>query len=654
MNNRKTRHVRLVQMTSVVMTGLLLWSCTNGDKKGDVTISLFKGRGGPSRSSNVTAGGTVVPFSDQEAFNYLNQNCASCHSPDGAYKSNWEMPAKDKLSITSLEGVAGITRAYQALLNKYNGNEGASPSAMPLGVDFAANAQAKKDAERMLKWFAERMPGVVQDAKSLYPVDEKSGISAVTTSEVKVSLNYKCKQLRNGASYLTKLTSSLFNRNPTQAELDLISGKAEMPLTAAERKELAARIKTDPASMTEFENVGLRNFAYKIADAAKIMTADIDAAANRVAIQNDLKQEFYQLLKKYYRTKSYRDILLLDKVMVTSRTAPLYTGCTAPTAPAVWAECTLPPDRGNFFGTVAYMRAKPSSFLENGNNYGRAGAMFVVASGEALLPQTNGPTGDTVKGLPECLTNSTKDARARVKPNAQAGVDEPLTGPFGSLTVPGFGNVCQGCHVRRGLAAGSKVYRSFGKFGEKITEATLDGACGTPSAANACPGAANNPYRDDMLEAIKNDKAYYDNGQQRFVVDGKVGKARDATADKTSPVTVEYLKSLLRETTDNPGTCIPVDSKTVKPVTSIKDMAEFVVGSESNVARGLARLLPKAIAGTAATNQEVIMEVSKASNEKVDVSELLGKPAGSEVKTGLLSEMIIAYLSTETFSCQEE
>ncbi len=76
----------------------------------------------------------------------------------------------------------------------------------------------------------------------------------------------------------------------------------------------------------------------------------------------------------------------------------------------------------------------------------------------------------------------------------------------------------------------------------------------------------------------------------------------------------------------------------MKEVNSIKEMAEFVVGGTGNVSRGLSRLIPKAVAATQVTNQEVIMAVNKASSES----------------NGMLEDMIIAYLTTETFACQEE
>jgi cytochrome c553 len=582
----------------------------------------------PADSSKVTA------FSDAEAFHFLTTTCGGCHGPDGSYKANWTLPAKENLSVLSLEGVQGITKAYQSMVNKYLGNESASPSAMPLGVDFAIDPEAKARMARLLKWFNERMVSIVKDADSLYPKDEKSGLSSIVSKDVSVSLNYQCKKLRTGASYLTRLTSALYNRNPTTLELELIKGKEEKQLTRDERFALASRIKTDPASMLEFEAKGLMNFANKVADAAKIAPAQIDQG-NAAAVQADLKSEFYQLLRRYYNEKSYRDILLLDKVMVTSRTAPLYSGCIFVVSGPQWQECALTPNRSNFFGTVGFLRARPTSFLENNNNYGRAGAMFVVASGEALLPQTNGPVGDLVNGLPECLTASSKDARARINTKAVEGVDEPLTGPFGTLTVPGFGNVCQGCHVRRGLAAGSKIYRPFGKFGELLSAATID-------AAAAAGVNANNPYRDDVRAATSADLANYDNGPMRFAVTAPAQKARSPKKgeglDKTSPITVSFLKELLAEANDGKGTCIPVDAKTIKPVSTIKDMAEFVVGAQSNVARGLARMIPKALAATQLVNQEIILEVNKAS-------------ASSQ---GMLADMMVAYLSTETFACQEE
>jgi hypothetical protein len=645
-NNRNNAAKTVFALSSVSLLTLVLatWGCSSKQNSSDEIIkSVISAQG-----SGVTGGSgnaQVKAFTDSEQADYLWRTCGGCHGPEGAYRSNWDMPAKDKLSATSLEGVAGITRAYQAIVNKYDGNEGASPSAMPIGVDFASNPKAKQEAARALRWFAERLPGVVQDAASLYPRDEKTGASLVTTSEVKVSFNYKCKEVRSGRAYLTKLTSSLFNRNPTDAEFALLGDEGDKPISKEKRTQLSSKIipkeGTPDPWISEFEEKGLRKFAQKIADAPNIRLADIDPAASRAQIRDDLRDEFYQLLRKHYKEKSYRDILLLDKVMVTSRTAPLYVGCThSGSTPDTYSECTMPPDRANYFGSVSYMRAKPQSFLENSNNYGRAGAMFIVASGEALLPQTSGPVGAEVSGLPECLTTSTKDARGRVNTTAQAGVDEPLNGPYGSLTIPGFGNVCQGCHVRRGLAAGSKVYRPFGKFGEKIDAAALDAACGTITNGR-CQFPAANPYSGDLRMATDADKRSYEAAHERFIKAAPAQKSRGAELDKTVPVTVDFLKQLLAETTDGKGTCIPVDSKTVKPVSSIKEMAEFVVGSEGNVARGLSRLIPKAIAGTQLTNQEVVMEVNKASNSSTPVK-------------GLLPHMIAAYLATETFACQEE
>ena len=624
------------------------WGCSSKQNSSDEIVKLpVSGIKNPG-AGNGSSDAVVQAFSDQEQFDYLWRTCGSCHGPEGLYRSNWDLPAKEKLSANTLEGVAGITRAYQSIVNKYNGNEGASPSAMPFGIDFAANPKAKQEAARSLRWFAERLPGTVQDAASLYPRDANSGASLVTTSEVSVSFNYRCKQVREGRAYLTKLTSSLFNRNPTDAELALLGNEADKPISKEKRLEFASRIipkeGTPDPWIAEFEEKGLRKFAQKIADAPKIAPADIDGAvaATRNQIQEDFRNEFYQLLKKYFKEKPYRDILLLDKVMVTARTAPLYEGCLfSGNAATPWSECTLTPDRANYFGSVSYMRAKPQSFLENSNNYGRAGAMFIVASGEALLPQTSGPVGVEVSALPECLSTSTKDARGRVNITAKAGIDEPLTGPFGSLTIPGFGNTCQGCHVRRGLAAGSKVYRSFGKFGEKITATTLDAACGTVNANGNCQFPAANPYSGDLRMAIAEDKRNYDAAHERFSKAAPAQKARNVDLDKNSPVTINFLKQLLSETNDGKGSCIPVDSKTVKTVASIKEMAEFVVGSEANVARGLARLIPKAIGGTQLTNQEVVMEVSKASSTSAPAK-------------GMLANMISAYLATETFACQEE
>ena len=95
-----------------------------------------------------------------------------------------------------------------------------------------------------------------------------------------------------------------------------------------DRKKIAAKLLSDPAWKAEFIEKGLKKFADKLSGAAQIEPMLPQLTAAQAA---DLKLELYQILKQNFETKTYKDILLSNKVMVSPNTASLY-GCQAPLA----------------------------------------------------------------------------------------------------------------------------------------------------------------------------------------------------------------------------------------------------------------------------------------------------------------------------------
>lgn len=176
-----------------------------------------------------------------------------------------------------------------------------------------------------------------------------------------------------------------------------------------------------------------------------------------------------------YDTYEYSQHFLGNTVMTTPRTAPLY-GC-APGAP--WQACELQAPRNGYFTTLGFLNAMPQTFLSPQNNYGRVQAMYLTIIREGM-PRSGAPGGAAPKP-PECI--DTTDTRML------AGTLFPGDGPGAQLEM---GSACQGCHLGRGLAAGSVLFRPFSTTGMVYDPAKL-GAAGTPDAL-AFVGATANPW----------------------------------------------------------------------------------------------------------------------------------------------------------------
>jgi ribosomal protein L30/L7E len=301
---------------------------------------------------------------------------------------------------------------------------------------------------------------------------------------------------------------------------------------------------------------------------------------------------------KYHKQKSYPELFMLDKVMVTQNTAPLYAEdrveCAAPAEG--WGECTLSPQRSNFFGTIGFLISKPSSVFSSNNNYGRGGDTFSTIFGEELMANTDGISGERPKPIPLCL-NKTKDKRWK-KDKADPG----KIAPWGAISVPFYGRVCQGCHLNRHLAAAAVVFRPFGKAGEIIRPEAIDDP--------------NGPYAADLKDDDK-----------LFVYHTETNETDHQKLTDFQPVNADYYKKLLTELEKPDVTCFPDPRDPQNP--------DKVVQANT---LGLNRIMPSVFLNSTKTNLEVITAVNKAFNEN----------------QGRLEPMMRAFFATETFGCSSK
>jgi hypothetical protein len=551
--------------------------------------------GGRDAATEAQASIASKALDDASALAFLKDNCTSCHGKGQDLHSTWPMPADDKLSAESLQNMQSIATAYQGLVNKLsNVPVGHRPSPMP-PPDL--DAEKTKLLEGLIYWFQLNMPAVVKEAEDTYGATEQFG------STLAVNLNYQCAKRSDARSYIYRLFNTALGRVPTEAELDthLPASERTEALTEERRRSLATLV-TEGELKDEFLSYGLRIFAKRVGGAGAIKSNPSFGLTEAAA--NDLKDEFYQLVRAYVEEKSYRDILLLDRVKVSSNTFAFYntpeTPCVDPGAGS-WGECTLSAKRGNFFGTLAFLRSTPSSFLASNNNYKRGGEIHAIMRGERLMAQTDGPPGAEPDPLPECMT--TRDNRVVLNK-----ADDPSAGtaPRGALAVPRQGSVCQGCHLQKYLAVASYVYRQFDENGLFLTEAQLN------------PADRENPYADMVKAATTPD-------------------LRNSDGVSETPVDVAYLQSLLGEQDTGHEECITDRSgkNTVKTVKNISDLVQYMMGDGKVLVHGLARYVPSALSNMSLTNQEIIAAMSR----------------GFDEGNGKLLPVFRAYFESETFSC---
>lgn len=538
----------------------------------------------------------AAALTDEQAVAFLQDNCAGCHGKGADLHSTWPMPDKENLNVETLQGMTTIASAYQSMLHKFvNASTDQRPSAMPPGT---MGGESRRKLEGMLYWFKLNMPAVVKEAENTY------GVSDRFRSTLSVNLNYQCDSRAAGRNYVFRLFNQALGRLPTPEELDKLIPAAERdaPVTEKRRSAIAEAV-TSGEFKEQFLEYGLRIFAQRVGGAGAIKPAE--AFGLNAAAANDLKEEFYQLLKKYVDELSYRDILLLGKVMVTKNTAPLYNEAAAACATPAdgWAECDLSERRSNFFGTLGFLNSTPSSFLASNNNYARGGEIHAILRGERLMAQTDGPAGDKPGPVPDCAPTQDRRVVLNDAANPEAGM-----APRGAMAVPAEGAVCQGCHLNKYLNVASYVFRPFDERGLVIPAGRIN--------VNA-----NNPYADMVRAATTAD----------------IKNLTDLESKTTAAVTPEYLQGLLAENEQNQEQCIAdrTATKVLMQIKNVGDLTGFMVGKGEVLIHGLARYIPSALSNLPLTNQEIITSMSR----------------GYSKSGGKLLPVFKAYFESETFSC---
>jgi hypothetical protein len=533
-------------------------------------ISRVTGGGG---GTSATAGGDPQ-YDDAHAVAWLQQECGNCHGTDpqtgkaALYYSAWPMPASG-VTRSSLEVDELTPVVYQTIRNAALDPQGAAPSPMPPGVPAATR---RAELRGMLDWFQRSVPFAVIDADARY--------GNADPALAKTLVQFTCKQPSTLRAFLGRLTLGAFDRPPTTDELGAFSEQElAAPVTQAQRDQAVARLDTD--WRIEFLQIGLHKLATAIGGAPGIKpNAEVD---NDVAA--DLKDELYQSFLAGYDTTAYGDYFTSNTVMASPNTAPLY-GCAVDQG---WQACQLTAPRAGFFTTLGFLNSRPSSFLMGNNNYGRVAALYFTLYGAQLLAATDGPTGDAIPKLPDCLEQT----------------DTRFFGgaPRGSAAVPESGKVCQSCHVSRHMAAGSILFRPFSTTGQIYSTDTF----GTPDGPDATffTGATTTSW------------TVQDVGATPVPVDGA------------------FLSNLLTA----PAKSCMVTGKPDDPyvtVSSVADLANQLLANKSSFARGFMRHAQRAFANLT----DITLEMG--------LKSLTSFQDGKQK----LPDLIKAYFASDSFACE--
>ncbi len=569
---------------------------------GDASTSNINGAAPPiSDGGTALVDGQIVNaagipiWDDSQAIGWLAAACANCHGIDDAgqqapYYSAWPMPKP--LTREWLETSDYTAAAYQTVLHRINAIAG-PPSPMP--VEAPKNKAEENNLKAAIDWFTRRVPFAVIDANRRY------GNKGDTITNV--IADFECKQRVTLRQFLTSVTLGVFDRYPTPPELNWFQpGELNAPVTRQQREHIVSWFAS--TWRDEFVRVGLRKFANVVGGAPQIakMTGIDDAQAAA------LREEFYQQLVAHYDQWSYADFFKSSTVMVNAQTAPLY-GCPPPAA-GMWATCNMTPPRKTFFTTRGYLVSKPSTFLVQNNNYGRVALIFFTLYGEKLFAATNGPTGDSIPPLPTCLESD--DTRT-------------FTGaPRGTAAVPMAGAVCQGCHVARGLAAGSVLFRPFARNGAIYDVGALS--------------TAANPDKELWDEFF--DQPDPDNPAK--IIETLWGYLAPGSTAATPPkkVDVAYMSKLLTNSTTAPRSCVASGNAAQPfiPVADIEKLVDEYLKNTTSFSRGFTRHAQRAF-----MNQtQVTLEMSVRATTAYD--------KGQQKFPDLLK----AYFLSDTLTCETE
>jgi hypothetical protein len=525
-----------------------------------------------------------------KALQFFQEKCLSCHAEGLAGAKYWSL--KKGVQKADLSVDPALPKVYLALIRKYNASKLSSPSAMPPGGILDSNQ--KLEYSNIILWLQKNFPQAVRVSHTIASDSIEFGEKAV------ISREFKCETPLSLRKFLRRLSNDALGQEPSRADLELLPQKdLDLPATLEAKKSLVARLfKTDDPWNKIFLEKGLKRFAMYLSGSENIKS---EGSVLTPATVNDLQNELHQLLKKYILSKSYREILLLNKVMVTSNTHFLYgTECKAPAEG--WEECTLPIERGNFFGTAGFLASKPSSFIENNNNYGRMAAAYLVLNGIQIKPDTNAKGADVGIPLPTCF--KTKDARASLKNPADINSE---IASYGTAAIPKLNSLCPACHIDRNLALGSIIFRPFGPSGE-----ILSGKIIKDHDPLLKPDEKTNPYFSRLQSATAK------------------GHINDINGTR-SQITIDFLASMLEKDTEEG--CI--DNTKLK---NVGDTFEFMIGDGTLLAKGLSQHLPISLSNIAGHSLELETSLAKAWKEG----------------DGKLSALINSYFSSETYSCHDE
>lgn len=497
----------------------------------------------------------IMPLTDEEMMVYFTSNCASCHSkgdektPKGIYASFWAFEPKSYgLEAAKLDPDAA--KVYQTLVNRMT-SATSGPSPMP-----PPTAQFDpKQSERLFAWYKAKAPNILRDVHLLYPDGAK-----INANDVKVDLTFKCKTPATFREYIRRVTNDAFSREPTLGEIALAGSDPDITVEQKHRNLIRDLLATDWKA--EFIEKGLKKFAYKVSGANQVNYSP--------ELDEDLKDEFYQLLKNGYENVKYKDMLFGPTLMVSPKTASLY-GCLSPTSG--WQSCRLSTPRLGYFTSVSFLSSKPSSFLIENNNYGRMAIAHYMIHGQTLEAATNGPVGEVVNPIPSCLKS--EDRRGRVN-------SDGTIAPRGTLSIPESGNICQSCHINRNLASASIVFRPFNSKGQLYN-------------------AFNITEDPNYTAAIK---------EPWVVLNGGVSK----------PVTFDLLQSFILG--NNEKACV-IRGNVQKPVETVNELMTEIIGDGSVLSKGLAIHMARSLSNLSTISLETLestkmaFELSEGKLEKV-------------------------------------
>lgn len=554
----------------------------------------------------------VTPASEAEVGHFLRSRCAACHASGGPNASFWTLNFDEATkSVIRTDPDAHV--AFQAIVNTVEGFS--KPKSMPPGVDLTNNSDLETEFLRVIEWYVTEAPEVAIAAYLEYQLVNPFG------EDVKVTFDYQCPSPVKFKTYLARFTLDALGRYPTEEDYALFTQfgyNREDIVTEAMRKEVARAFMLYKPWRTQFIEKGLRNFAHKLSGAAEIEPSsdpsevpgggdDVLKAGLTKEEAADLREELYQLIKGNIdpetgaESRSYLDLLMGNTIPVTRATAKLYQCNVNIPSGERWGQCEMNssnPLRESYFTSFSYLASKPTSFLDDNNNYGRIATLYFFIRGQTLKAATDGPKGGNIAPLPDCLES--KDTRGHRAGDTFA--------PIGTIQIPYTGNVCQSCHLDRNLANGSIVFRPFGSWGQHFS--------------------AEDFRRADVL-SIPNAKEALNADRRR------VSDPQDASFN--AKVDAAFLASLLPDSSGNvegEQACVTSDNSSIL-VNSVKDLARTLIGDGREIPRGMARHIPRGVSNINSTNSELVQEMEEAyfSNG------------------GKLMPLFQAYFASETFAC---